>query len=207
MCGRYTLTCPDEDTLIANLPFDAFSETRIELRPRYNIAPGQRSPVIYRDGGRLILADALWGFERSTGGLAINARSETAERTAMFRKAFRSGRCLVPADGFLEWRREGRLNQPYLFRTQDGGLFSMAGLWKEGRYVVLTQDSAGEVEDIHDRMPVVLSGERARQWLNAGELSESPRLTRTAVSTKINRIENDDAGCIQPLAQAAFEFD
>jgi len=83
----------------------------------------------------------------------------------------------------------------------------MAGLWKEGRYVVLTQDSAGEVEDIHDRMPVVLSGERARQWLNAGELSESPRLTRTAVSTKINRIENDDAGCIQPLAQAAFEFD
>jgi len=207
MCGRYTLTCPDEDTLIANLPFDAFSETRIELRPRYNIAPGQRSPVIHRDGGRLILGDALWGFERSTGGLAINARSETAERTAMFRDAFRSGRCLVPADGFLEWRREGRVNQPYLFRTDDSSLFTMAGLWKEGRYVVLTQDSAGAVEDIHNRMPVVLSGERARQWLNEGELSESPRLTRTAVSARINRIENDDASCIQPLAQAAFEFD
>ena len=207
MCGRYTLTCPDEATLIANLPFDAFSETRIELRPRYNIAPGQRSPVVYLDGGKLILADALWGFDRSTGGLAINARSETAERTAMFRDAFRDGRCLVPADGFLEWRREGSVNQPYLFRTQAGSLFSMAGLWKEGRYVVLTRDSEGEVKDIHDRMPVIVSGDRAQQWLNEGELSESPELNRTAVSPRINRIENDDPGCIEPRAQAEFEFD
>ena len=207
MCGRYTLTCTDADTLIANLPFDAFSETRIELRPRYNVAPGQRSPVIYSNEGRLILANALWGFERSTEGLVINARSETAERTAMFRDAFRSGRCLVPADGFIEWRREGRVKQPYLFQTDDRSLFSMAGLWRDGRYVVLTQDSAGEVEDIHDRMPVVLSGERAQQWLNEGELSEPPHLTRTAVSARINRIENDDPRCLEPLAQAAFEFD
>lgn len=207
MCGRYTLTCPDEDRLIANLPFDAFSETRIEFRPRYNIAPGQRSPVIYLDSGKLILADALWGFARSTGVPAINARSETAERTPMFRDVFRNGRCLVPADGFLEWRREGRVKQPYLFRTHDRSLFLMAGLWKAGRYVVLTRDSAGEVEDIHNRMPVILSRERARQWLTEGELSESPPLTRTAVSAKINRIENDDPSCIEPLAQGTFEFD
>ncbi len=207
MCGRYTLTCPDEDTLIANLPFDAFSETRIEFRPRYNIAPGQRSPVIYLEGGKPILADALWGFARSTGILAINARSETAERTPMFRDAFRTGRCLVPADGFLEWRKEGRVNQPYLFRTHDRSLFSMAGLWKEGRYVVLTRDSAGEVEEIHNRMPVILSRERAQHWLHAGELSDAPELTRTAVSARINRIENDDPDCTEPVAQAAFEFD
>jgi putative SOS response-associated peptidase YedK len=207
MCGRYTLACPDEDTLIAHLPFDAFSETRITLRPRYNIAPGQRSPVIHQADGRLILTDALWGFERPRGGLAINARSESARRTAMFRDAFRSGRCLVPADGFLEWRREGRVNQPYLFRTEEGSMFSMAGLWKGGRYVVLTRDSTGEVEEIHGRMPVILTGERAQRWLNEGELSEPPRLTRTAVSSRINGIENDDAACIEPLAQAAFEFD
>jgi putative SOS response-associated peptidase YedK len=83
----------------------------------------------------------------------------------------------------------------------------MAGLWQEGRYVVLTQDSAGEVQDIHDRMPTILSSERAWQWLSEGELSGSPALTRTAVSTRINRIENDDPSCIEPLAQAAFEFD
>ncbi len=207
MCGRYTLTCPDQDTVIANLPFDAFNEIRIEFRPRYNIAPGQRSPVVYLNGGKLILADACWGFERATGGLSINARSETAERTVMFRDAFRSGRCIVPADGFLEWRREGRVKQPHLFRTHDGSLFSMAGLCKEGRYVVLTRDAKGEVEDIHDRMPVVLSGDGARRWLNEGELGEAPGLIRTAVSARINRIENDDPGCIEPLAQAEFEFD
>ena len=207
MCGRYTLTCPDQDALIARLPFDAFSETRIEFRPRYNIAPGQRSPVVHLSGGKLVLADGYWGFERATGGLSINARSETAERTDLFRDAHRNGRCLVPADGFLEWRREGRVKQPYLFRTHDGSLFSMAGLWKEGRFVVLTRDSDGEVEDIHDRMPVILSGDGALQWLSEGELSEPPELIRTAVSTRINRIENDDPGCIEPLAQAAFEFD
>lgn len=207
MCGRYTLTCPDKDALMAKLPFDAFSETRIELRPRYNIAPGQRSPVVYLDSGKFILGDALWGFERSTGGIAINARSETAERTAMFRDAFRDGRCLIPADGFLEWRMEGRVNQPYLFRAQDGSLFSMAGLWKEGRYVVLTRQSDGVVEEIHDRMPVIMSGDQAQQWLKEGTLARSPELTRTAVSARINRIENDDPGCIEPRAQAAFEFD
>ena len=207
MCGRYTLTCRDESSLISSLPFDAFSETRIEFRPRYNIAPGQRSPVIYLKGGKRVLADACWGFERATGALCINARSETAARTEMFGDAYRSGRCLVPADGFLEWRREGRVKQPYLFRTHDASLFAMAGLWKEGRYVVLTRASDGSVEDIHDRMPVILSGDGARQWLNEGELGQPPELIRTAVSTRINGIENDAAECIEPRAQAAFDFD
>ncbi|MBW2381220.1 MAG: SOS response-associated peptidase, partial [Deltaproteobacteria bacterium] len=130
MCGRYTLACPDEESLIRALPFDAFSETRIQFRPRYNIAPGQRSPVVYLRAGGPVLADAVWGLARSGGGLAINARSETADRTALFRDAFRDGRCLVPADGFFEWRKDGRVNQPYLFRRTDGKIFVMAGLWQ-----------------------------------------------------------------------------
>jgi len=207
MCGRYTLSCPDEETLIRSLPFDEFSETRIEFRPRYNIAPGQRSPVVYLQSGRPILADGLWGLTRSGGGIAINARSETAERTALFRDAFRDGRCLVPADGFLEWRKEGRVNQPYLFRRPDGKLFVMAGLWQDGRYVILTRDSDGEVAEIHDRMPVLLEGADARQWLAKGELAEPPDLTRTAVSPRINRTENDDPTCLDPLPQTTFNFD
>jgi putative SOS response-associated peptidase YedK len=207
MCGRYTLSCPDEETLIRNLPFDEFSETRIEFRPRYNIAPGQRSPVVYLQSGKPVLADGLWGLMRSGGGLAINARSETAERTALFRGAFRDGRCLVPADGFLEWRKEGRINQPYLFRRPDGKLFVMAGLWQDGRYVILTRDSDGEVAEIHDRMPVLLEGTDARQWLAKGELAKPPDLTRTAVSPRINRTENDDPTCLDPLPQTTFDFD
>ncbi len=207
MCGRYTLVCTDADALVRNLPFDEFSETRIQFRPRYNIAPGQRNPVVYLEGGRPVVADACWGLRRSGGGLAINARSETAARTAMFRDAFQRGRCLVPADGFLEWRKEGRVNQPHLFRRYDGALFVMAGLWQEGRYVVLTRAATGEVREIHDRMPVILSGDDARQWLNEGELAAPPELSRTGVSPRINRIENDDPGCLEPLPQSAFDFD
>ena len=207
MCGRYTLACPDADSLIRGLPFDAFSETRIEFRPRYNVAPGQRSPVVYLRSGKPVLADALWGVTRSGGGFAINARSETAASTALFRNAFVDGRCLVPADGFLEWRKEGRINQPYLFRRTDGNLFVMAGLWQDGCYVVLTRDSEGAVAEIHDRMPVLLEGADAQQWLTQGKLADPPKLKRTAVSPRINRTENDDPSCLAPVAQSTFSFD
>lgn len=207
MCGRYTLACSDEETLIGGLPFDAFSETRIQLKPRYNIAPGQRSPVVYLRGGKPILTDALWGMSRSGGGLVINARSETVHRTALFREAFVDGRCLVPADGFLEWRKEGRVNQPYLFRRTDGRLFVMAGLRQDDRYVVLTRESEGEVADIHDRMPVLLEDAAARQWLTKGELCDPPDLARTAVSRRINQTKNDDPACLTPLPQSTFNFD
>ena len=206
MCGRYTLTCPDEQALRRGLPFDEFSETRIQFRPRYNIAPGQRSPVVFLGDAGPVLADALWGFQRSAGGIAINARSETADRTAMFRDAFREGRCLVPADGFFEWRREGRVNQPYLFRKKGGALFVMAGLCEAGRYVVLTRDSEGDVTDIHDRMPVLLEPDDARRWLDEGEIGKPPELERTAVSPRVNRIENDDPGCLEEVAQESFEW-
>jgi putative SOS response-associated peptidase YedK len=207
MCGRYTLACPNEEALIRSLPFDEFSETRIEFRPRYNIAPGQTSPVVYFSDRGPVLVDALWGFQRSGGGVTINARSETASRTSMFREAFREGRCLIPADGFFEWRREGRANQPYLFRKSDGGLFLMAGLCEEGRYVVQTRDSEGEVTDVHDRMPVILDSDDAHRWLNEGAVADSPEVLGTAVSTRVNRIENDDPGCIEPAPQESFDFD
>jgi putative SOS response-associated peptidase YedK len=208
MCGRYTLTCPNEEALLGGLPFDEFSEVRIQFRPRYNISPGQSSPVVYLRLGKPVLADALWGFARASGGLSINARSETAGRTALFRDAFREGRCLVPADGFLEWHREDRVNQPYLFRRADGRLFLMAGLWQDGRYVVLTRDATRGVAEIHDRMPVLLDAPGGRRWLSEGRLAEDPPdLTRFPVSPRINRTDNEDPGCLEPLPQAAFDFD
>lgn len=206
MCGRYTLTCPDEEALLRALPFDEFSETRIRFRPRYNVAPGQDNPVVYLSDEGAVLTDALWGLERRDGGLVINARAETVDRTRMFRDAFREGRCVVPADGFFEWRREGRVNQPYLFRQTDGGVFLMAGLWENGRYVVLTRDSEGEAREIHDRMPVLLEPEGARRWLRQGDLGKGPRLTRTRVSPRVNRVENDDPDCIAPVPQGSFDF-
>ena len=207
MCGRYTLTSPDPGALVRGLPLDEFSETRIELRPRYNIAPGQRNPVVYVGERGPVLDEAEWGFVRRGGGLVINARSEGVRRTAMFREAFRKGRCVVPADGFFEWRREGHVNQPYLFRKPGGALFVMAGLREEGRYVVLTRRSEGEVARIHDRMPVLLDPKDARRWLEEGEIGDVPEVERKAVSTRVNRIENDDPKCIEEVAQGEFRFE
>lgn len=207
MCGRYTLTCPDARDVAGALGVDELSETRIELRPRYNIAPGQRNPVVYLGDEGLVLDEAQWGFERAAGGITINARSETAKRTAMFRDAFRQGRCLVPADGFFEWRREGRVNQPYRFRKSQGGLFVMAGLRDRGRYVVLTRDAEGSVADIHDRMPVILEPSDARRWLDEGAIGKAPDLVRVAVSPRVNRVEHDDPACVAELPQESFDFD
>lgn len=206
MCGRYTLTCQDQQALVAGLPFDEFSETRIQFRPRYNVAPGQRSPVVYMTEDGPVLEDAVWGFPRKSGGISINARSESAKRVPMFRDAFQHGRCLVPADGFFEWRREGQVNQPYLFRRKSGDLFLMAGLCEDGRYVVLTRDAEGDVRDIHDRMPVLLEPEDARRWLADAAIGSPPEVTGTAVSTRVNRIENDDPECLKEPPQDSFDF-
>ena len=120
---------------------------------------------------------------------------------------FETDAVLVPADGFFEWRREGRVNQPYLFRKEDGALFLMAGMCEDGRYVVLTRNSEGEVTEIHDRMPVLLEPEDARRWLTKGEIGKAPEVTKIAVSPRVNRIENDDAACIDPVPQGSFDFD
>ena len=207
MCGRYTLACPDEEALKRGLPFDGFSETRIQFRPRYNIAPGQQNPIVYLVDGEPVLVDARWGLPRKGGGAQINARSETAERSRRFRDAFREGRCLVPADGFFEWRTEGGARQPYLFRPAEGGLLLMAGLVEDDGYVVLTEESDAQVADIHDRMPVQLDPDAAVRWLGEGELGARRPLERTPVSRHVNRIDHDDPECIAPTPQAPLPFD
>lgn len=207
MCGRYTLRCSDEDALIRGLPFDAFSDIRIEFRPRYNIGPGQRSPIIYLVDGEPVLADAQWGITRTRGGIVVNARSESARTSKAFEEAFRMGRCVVPADGFYEWRREEDVNQPYLFESEDGALFLIAALREEGRYAILTRDASEEVRPIHDRMPVLLTKTDVVKWLEDGSIGDGLPLTRRPVSSRVNRIENDDASCVEAPEQGSFDFE
>ena len=207
MCGRYTLRCPDEDALIRGLPFEAFSEVRIEFRPRYNIGPGQRSPIIYLVDGEPVLADAQWGIARTGGGIAVNARSESARTSKAFERAFRVGRCVVPADGFYEWRREGGVNQPYLFEGDDGALFLMAALCEQGRYAILTRDASEDVREIHDRMPVLLARADVVKWLEDGSIGDGIPLAKRPVSRRVNRIGNDDPSCVEAPKQESFEFE
>jgi putative SOS response-associated peptidase YedK len=84
----------------------------------------------------------------------------------------------------------------------------MAGLWQDGRYVVLTRDATGRVAEIHDRMPLLLDAQSGEKWLTEGDLTvEPPELTRDPVSPRINRTDNDDPRCLDPIRQAEFDFD
>jgi len=133
MCGRYRLSRRKQ--LVENY-FDGVSED-YEWSPRYNIAPSQPVVVIRQDArkGVRTLSTMRWGLipswatDPGIGYKTINARSETVATTFSFREPFKSQRCLVPADGFYEWKREGKTKQPYCFEVNDGELFAFAGLW------------------------------------------------------------------------------
>ena len=182
MCGRFTLTTPGE--LVA----EAFGlDETPELAPRYNIAPSQPVAILRRvqrtEPRRL--AFVRWGFVPSWSldpwrrGPLINARSETAAEKSSFREAFERRRCLIPADGFYEWKPVpgSRAKQPFAIRLRDGRPFAFAGLWEppapaEAEPVetctILTTQPNGLLRPIHDRMPVILPPEEYEPWLDPG---------------------------------------
>src|SRR5258705_359719 len=159
-----------------------------------------------------------WATDPSIGYKTINARAETASTTASFREPLKSQRCLIPADGFYEWKRDGKIKQPYCFEVNDGRLFAFAGLWDrwidpEGNTIetctILTTTPNSLLADIHDRMPVILKHDDYDLWLDRAfkdtpSVSEmlkpfEPALMRRyAVSTRVNQVQNDDADCAKP---------
>lgn len=178
MCGRYTLAVPGE--LVAEV-FGA--ELDLEHDPRWNIAPTETAPVVRVDGeGRRRLEAFDWGFRAfwdrnaATARPLINARSETVQDKPAFRSAFAARRCLVPADGFYEWRDEllGRktVRSPLHFRRRDRGLLAMAGIWSPAgsaprpAFAILTTRPNELVAPIHDRMPAILPSEAWAAWLD-----------------------------------------
>ncbi|MDH5354719.1 MAG: SOS response-associated peptidase [Gammaproteobacteria bacterium] len=171
MCGRFFLDIPAGD--IAEHynapPPDIFS-------PRYNIAP--TTPVLARTGSELTFFRwgliPSWAKDLTMGNRMFNARAETVAEKPSFRQAFKRRRCLIPANGFYEWRSEKGLRQPYCCHV-DHGLFSMAGIWElwqdaEGNQIqscaIITTEASGAMLDIHTRMPVIIAVENYAQWLD-----------------------------------------
>ena len=224
MCGRYSLTTAPE-ALRRLFDFD----TTPNLQPRYNIAPTQSAPVVRpaANGGRE-LAMLRWGLipswakEASIGNKMINARSETVAEKPSFRSAFRHRRCLVPADGFYEWRREGEIKQPYRIGMKGGAAFAFAGLWESWpgndddaveTFTILTTEANRRLGPIHARMPVILAPDAYDAWLAAesGSRDDALGLLRPfaeapmafyRVSTRVNSPRNDDPDCLAPIAQS-----
>ena len=206
----------------------------LNLRPRYNVAPSQDVAVVRAaDDGRT-LAMLRWGLipawarEPNIGYKLINARSETAADKPSFRAAYRHRRCLIPADGFYEWQREGKTRQPWLFGLQDDAPFAFAGLWERWTVpagaaltgslaerspgdavetcTILTTAANETVAPVHGRMPVILPPDAWDPWLAGEDVPLAPYpaddMTAHPVSTLVNRPANDDPRCVEPVAPA-----
>lgn len=223
MCGRYMITSSVE-ALRQLFHF----EERPNLAPRYNVAPTQAVPIVRRsdDGGRQ-LAMARWGLvpfwakDLKVGYRMINARAETVAEKPAFRAAFKARRCLIPADGFYEWKAEAGGKQPYLIRLESSEPFAFAGLWErwtepesgeriESCAIIVT--SANElVARVHDRMPVILAPNDHDPWLYGESerddlqqlLAPYPAEAMTAcpVSKAVNSPKNDGPELIEPVGE------
>ena len=217
MCGRYTLI-----SNISELQGRfGFVMDGPAPEPRYNIAPTQQVLAVVNDGSRRgeMMRWGLvpsWAKDIKIGSRMINAVCETAATKPAFRSAFRRRRCLVLADGFYEWRREGKQRVPMYFSQKSGEPMAFAGLWEswkspEGEWIrsctILTTAANTFIELVHNRMPVILSAETEPLWLDP--ITETPDtleplllpapsdlLDVREVSPTVNNVHNDDPGCI-----------
>jgi len=171
MCGRFTLKSP------GRIKFDRVDGSNLPpLFPRYNIAPSQNVLTVVQHDGEREAAFLQWGLIPSwskDGKGFINARSETIDYKPSFSESFQRRRCLIPADGFYEWQRSGKIAQPYYFQMQDESPFAFAGIWDEwqadGKVIascaIITTVANELLASIHDRMPVILPSESQDRWL------------------------------------------
>ena len=225
MCGRFTLI-----SSVSDLQFRfgfGFAMESSELQPRFNIAPTQQVLAVTNDGtrqGEMMRWGLVpsWAKDIKIGNRMINAVSETAAAKPAFRSAFRHRRCLVLADGFFEWRKEGKKRVPLYFTQKSGEPMAFAGLWEswkspDGEWVrsctVLTTAANSFIEPVHNRMPVILSAETEPLWLDP--ITEEPAnlepllvpapeelLSVREVSPVVNNARNEGPGCIAPQTPA-----
>jgi putative SOS response-associated peptidase YedK len=222
MCGRYRLSRRKQ--LIEEYFETASSD--VEWPPRYNIAPTQTVPIVRQHATQSVrqLSMVRWGLIPSwsddafSAAKMINARSESAATLPAFRDAMKSRRCVIPADGFYEWKRNGKIKQPFCFEIDDGKLFAFAGIWERwqdptGQWIkscsILTTAANAVMAPVHDRMPVILDPDDYDLWLDPGmkdatvvsELLKpyGGKMRAYPVSSRVNHVANDDAECSAPV--------
>ncbi len=230
MCGRYTLASPDLGRLRERFPL---RET-IEVRPRFNVAPGDDVLAVIRRGDDGAEAEATflrWGlvpfWASDPGALAaktINARAETVAERPAYRDAFERRRCLIVADGFYEWSG----GVPHWITRAGGEPFAFAGLWSSWRprgagheveplrsCAIVTTAAAGPVRALHDRMPVILDPGDEPAWIDPvtppehlralmREPAAAAALEYRPVSRAVNDARHDAPDCLDPPEQAAL---
>lgn len=217
MCGRYTLDSPD-----AILEQLGLAGAFPQWKASFNIAPGTGVPcVVNRDKERVRLLRwglvPQWARDPRLGARMINARRETLAEKKAFREAYSRRRCLVLADGFYEWRREGKSKVPFLVRRRDRQGFCFAGLWEHWRgsegqlstVAIVTAPAGPLVLPVHDRMPVIVAKSCYQRWLEPGQVPaqaldevvmnpDYEGFEAFEVSTLVNSVSNDGPQLIEP---------
>lgn len=188
MCGRFVLI---SDLKTIQNDFD-IQDILCEHQPSWNIAPSQSVPVIIRHNGSNQLVSYKWGLipywskDPLIANKLINARSETVDKKPSFRDAFKKRRCLIVADGFYEWKKEGKSKVPQYFYLKSGRPFGFAGLYETwtspdkkeiNTCTIITTDANELVKPVHDRMPVILPKDKERVWLDSDLVAASALLT------------------------------
>ena len=226
MCGRYVITsAPEAIRALFRYP------EQPNFPPRYNVAPTQPIPIVRLTEGKRQFALVRWGLlpswvkDPKAFTLVINARGESVLDKPAFRNAMKRRRCLIPADGFYEWQAGGARKQPYFIRPKSGAPMAFAGLWEcwtgpNGEELetaaIVTTGANRALGPIHARMPVVVAPDAFDLWLNCAEVDAETAAALIApapddlfeaypVSTDVNRVANDNAKLLEPLAPGAPE--
>jgi putative SOS response-associated peptidase YedK len=180
-----------------------------QVVPRYNVSPGQMVLAIRgtEPSRPMQLKWGLipsWAKDPKIAFSLLNARSETVAEKPAFRSAYKSRRCLIPADGYYEWLREGKQKLPYLYEFNGGEIFTLAGLWERWNDVetctLLTTEANSLAAEVHDRMPVIVHPEDCQAWLAGEQIPlvpyETTGMSARRVSTYVNSSRNEGEACI-----------
>lgn len=227
MCGRIIQSSGPLRLAIVDV-LDVVDSRYGNVRPRFKGAPSQDMLVIRQNHhtGERSLDLLRWGLipywceDRKGGRKPINAKAETVSRLPTFRDAYARRRCIVPVDGFFEWRAEKGVKQPYAIAMRDGAPFGIAGIWENWKdpasgewvrtFAIITVPANKLVAQIHNRMPAILMPEGYTRWLGAEPdprdllisfLAEPMRMW--PISTRVNSPQNDDAALLDPLPEVA----
>lgn len=218
MCGRFTLVKEAKEIEERfNAKFEASS-----FNKNYNAAPGTLLSVI-TDTSPNIIQSFQWGLvpswakDKNIAFKTINARIETITEKPAFREAFSKRRCLIPADGYYEWKKEGEEKTPYRITLNDERLFAFAGIWETWHnnakplhsFSIITIPAPKKISHLHERMPVILSSQNEVNWLN-GTLNTNEALSLLTppeddsidyytVSKKVNQSSNNMPELIKPF--------
>jgi putative SOS response-associated peptidase YedK len=214
MCGRFV----QYNTMESFIKIDHIASP---INPNYNIAPSQQVSVIINQNDRIILDQFHWGLvpfwakDKSIGNRMINAKMETIAEKPSFRNAFRKRRCLIPADGFYEWKGKAGNKQPYYITIPSDEPFAFVGIWEIWKKedppyrscAIITTAASKSVQAVHHRMPVILKPECQERWLDP-DFKDPLNILKDGmirdmkyhpVSTKVNKASNSDPSCKDPI--------